>query len=196
MRDAWPPGLVLPHRKPWAPEGDGCPAGMLGSQESKQKERGYEGGSGMAQPEPVTTATTGLPGAPSLPGLGPTEPARRLRGRSPQGINHKVLCPWLPADDLWGSHSPRDAPERDEGVSLFPPPQGAPAWALVLGQSGQEDTPLTESSPWPPSAKLETQPPLSLSPLRAQHSYTQTTTFKTVIHTGAFHSVCSLLKIL
>lgn len=100
------------------------PSRDLGKSGKQAEGMGYEGGSRMAQPEPVTTATTGLSGAPSLPGLGPTEPSRRLRGRSPQGINHKVLCPWLPADDLWGSHSPRDAPGKDEGVSLFPPPLG------------------------------------------------------------------------
>jgi hypothetical protein len=100
------------------------PSRDAGKPEKQAEGKGYEGGSRMAQPEPVTTATTELSGAPSLPGLGPTEPARRLRGRSLQGINHEVLCPWLPTDDLWGSYSPRDAPERDEGVSLFPPPLG------------------------------------------------------------------------
>lgn len=102
----------------WMPSRD------AGKPEKQAEGKGYEGGSRMAQPEPVTTATTELSGAPSLPGLGPMEPARRLRGRSLQGINHEVLCPWLPTDDLWGSYSPRDAPERDEGVSLFPPPLG------------------------------------------------------------------------
>lgn len=83
------------------------PSRDVGKPGKQAEGKGYEGGNRMAQPELVTTATTGLSGAPSLPGLGPTEPARKLRGRFPAGHKSQSSMPLAPSRRFMGLSQPK-----------------------------------------------------------------------------------------